>query len=73
MSPAGNLSEEISGKFSDNSFVSTYIGGGVALKCGAVDHHSAARNINTSALEVACPPPGIGANLRQFFRQKILG
>jgi hypothetical protein len=34
----------------------------VLLKCAVVDPHGALRNINSAALEVACPPPGHGEN-----------
>jgi hypothetical protein len=64
MSPAGNWSEESSTKFQGkNRF--TYIASSVALECAAIDLHNAANvttvSINSSALGVACPPPGIGA------------
>jgi hypothetical protein len=43
----------------------------VALECAVVDFHIAFININSSALQVvACPPPGIGAEItRNFFEQ----
>jgi hypothetical protein len=40
----------------------TYLSSLVAFKRGVVDLHSGtSTSINSSALEVACPPPGIGA------------
>jgi hypothetical protein len=41
---------------------SSYAFGSVALECAVVDLHGALPNINSTALGVACPPPGIGAN-----------
>jgi hypothetical protein len=41
--------------------VTTYYGGSVALKCAVMDLHIGIIGLNSSALEVACPPPGIGA------------
>jgi hypothetical protein len=64
MSPAGNWSEENSGKFWDQ-LVTTYVGGSVALECAVVDLHGAVRNINSAALKVACPPPGHGRKIRK--------
>jgi hypothetical protein len=61
-SPPGIGAKKIQER-SRKSFVSTYRAGGVALKCGAVDHRSALMKINSSALGVACPPPGIGAKI----------
>jgi hypothetical protein len=66
MSRAENWSKEISGKFGEH-LVTTYRCYNVALSleravvdlhCGV---HSALIHSNSSALEVACPPPGIGA------------
>ena len=37
--------------------MTTYAGGSAALECAVVDLHGALRNINSAALEVACPPP----------------
>ena len=45
-------------------FGSTYIANGiVALKCAIVDLHGAFKYENSTALEVACPAPGIGAKI----------
>jgi hypothetical protein len=53
---------------SRKSFVSTYIGGVVALEYGIVDLHiGITDNINSSALEVACPPPGIERKFETVF------
>jgi hypothetical protein len=62
MWPAGNSSRKVR-EISRKSFGSTYIGGTVAFEGAVVDHQSALININSSALEVACPPPGIGVKM----------
>jgi hypothetical protein len=50
--------------FLENSFGTTYIGSGsVALECAGVDLDICTKSINSSALEVACPPPGIRAKI----------
>jgi hypothetical protein len=63
MSPAGKWSEENSGKFSEQ-IVITYSATSVALKCAVMDLHiGTITGKNSSALEVACGPPGIGAKI----------
>jgi hypothetical protein len=54
---------------------STYIvAGGVALESAGVDLDICTIDINSSALEVACPPPGIGAKISDSsFCQKCSG
>jgi hypothetical protein len=43
---------------SDTNFGITYlIAGNVAQECGVVDLHISTIGINSSTLEVACPPP----------------
>ena len=65
MSAAGNWSEESSGNFCEK-LVTTYVGGSIALECGIMNLHIGTRvGINGSTLEVACPPPGIGAKKNQ--------
>jgi hypothetical protein len=61
MSPAGNSSEEKSGKFSKQRFGSAYIASAVALENAGVDLDIYTTSINSSALKVACGPPGIRA------------
>jgi hypothetical protein len=48
-------------EISQNSFGITYRGCSVALEGAVVDLHIGNTGIDSSALEVACPPPGIGA------------
>ena len=60
MWPAGNWSRKVR-EISLNSFGGTYFEGSVAFKRAVVDLNSASISINGSTLEVACPPPGIGA------------
>ena len=45
------------------STLTTYSGCSVALERAVIDLHSALINSNSSALEVVCPPPGIGAKI----------
>jgi hypothetical protein len=45
------------------SFVITYMEGIVALEGAVVDLHIGKHSIDSSTLEVACGPPGIGANI----------
>jgi hypothetical protein len=45
----------------ETNFGITYIAGGVALENAGVDLDIYTISINSSSLEVACPPPGIGA------------
>jgi hypothetical protein len=47
--------------------------GSVAQECGVEDHHSSLVNINSSALQVACPPPGIGAKKNQETSETSFG
>jgi hypothetical protein len=66
--PTGNWSEERSREISQNSFGTTYIGSVVALEDAVVDLHDdthavKAVSINSSTLEVACPPPRIAAKI----------
>jgi hypothetical protein len=61
MPPAGNWSGNFK-KGSYNGLGTTYIEGSVALEHGVIDlHDGTILSINSSTLEVACPPPGIGA------------
>jgi hypothetical protein len=46
---------------SRDSFGITYVGGSVALESAVINLEVAILNKNSSALEVACGPPGIGA------------
>jgi hypothetical protein len=50
---------------SENSIGITYIGSGssVALEGAIVDLDIGTASINSSALQVACPPPGIRADV----------
>jgi hypothetical protein len=48
---------------SQNSFGYTYTGGSVAPENTVMHLHIATIGINSSTLEVACPPPGIGAKI----------
>jgi hypothetical protein len=51
-------------EISQNSIGITYIVGSVALEGAVVDLHiGTTTGINSSTLEVACPPPGIGAKI----------
>jgi hypothetical protein len=51
-------------EFSQSSFRITDIGRSVALKGAVVDlHDGTTAGINSSTLEVACPPPRIGAKI----------
>jgi hypothetical protein len=56
-------------KFSQNSFRITYICRRSSLESAVIDLHSALRNSNRSALEVACPPPGIAEISGNFLDQ----
>ena len=62
MSPAGNWSEKFK-EISRYRFGITYIGRSVALEGALMDLHIGTIGINSSALKVACPPPGIGAKI----------
>jgi hypothetical protein len=62
MSPARNWSRKVRG-FTQNSFGGTYSVGSVTFKRAVVNLDSALISINGSTLEVACPPPGIGAKI----------
>jgi hypothetical protein len=44
----------------------THLGSVIAFKHAVVDLRSALININSSALEVACPPPGHRGKFRKF-------
>jgi hypothetical protein len=62
--PPPGIGAKISRKFLETCFGITYNGGSVALEYGVVDLNSACSiSINGSTLEVACPPPGIGAKI----------
>jgi hypothetical protein len=53
-------------KFHESSrdgFGITYEAGSVALESAVINLEVAILNINSSTLEVACPPPGIGAKI----------
>jgi hypothetical protein len=65
--PRRELERKLKGK-SQNSFGTTYIlDGSVALEGAIIDLHISTRlSINSSALEVACGPPGHGRNIRKF-------
>jgi hypothetical protein len=45
------------------NFGTTYTGSAVALEDACVNLNICTISINSSALEVACPPPGIGAKI----------
>jgi hypothetical protein len=49
---------------SESRFCTTYIASAVALEnaCVDLDIDNCTISINSSTLEVACPPPGIGVN-----------
>ena len=46
---------------SETNFGITYFRSSVGLESGVVDLHIGIISFNSSALEVACRPPGIGA------------
>jgi hypothetical protein len=49
-------------EISENKIIITYIGGSVALERAVVNLHIGTKSgIGSPTLEVACPPPGIGA------------
>jgi hypothetical protein len=50
-------------EISQNNFRNTYMASDVALENTGVDLDFCARSKNSSALEVACGPPGIGAKI----------
>jgi hypothetical protein len=60
--PARNWSEESLGKFCDQ-LGTTYSESAVALENAGVDLDICFISNNSSALEVAFPPPGIGAKI----------
>jgi hypothetical protein len=66
MWPAGNWSRKVR-ENSQNSFGMAYNGGNsVALEYAVVDLHIGTRlSSNSSTLEVACPPPGIGTKFEK--------
>jgi hypothetical protein len=56
-------------KFQESSRVDhscTYIGGSIALEYAVIDLHNDTLSIDSSALEVACPPPGHGRKIRKI-------
>jgi hypothetical protein len=61
MWPAGN--SENFNKMSRNNLRITYNWSGVAFECAGVYLHSALIDINSSGLQVVCPPPGIGTQI----------
>jgi hypothetical protein len=50
-------------EISETRFCSTYIVSAVALERAGVDLYICTISINSSALEVACPPPEIGTKI----------
>ena len=60
-------------EISESRFRTTYIINDVALERAGVDLNSAMISINSSALEVACPPPGIGAKKIQEISRNSFG
>jgi hypothetical protein len=59
----GNWSEKCK-EVSQNSFGITYTATSVALESAVMDLHIGITiSINSSALEIACPTPGIGAKI----------
>jgi hypothetical protein len=62
MSPAGNWSENFK-EMSRNLIGIAYILGSAVLEGAAIDLHVGTPGIDKAALEVACPPPEIGANI----------
>jgi hypothetical protein len=50
-------------EISETRFRTTYRASAVALENAGVDLDICTISINCSALEVACPPPGIGAKI----------
>jgi hypothetical protein len=62
MSPAGNKSEGSLGTFRDQ-LRTTYSASSIALEYDVVDLHIRTVGKNSAALEVVCPPPGIGAKI----------
>ena len=59
---AGNWSENFT-ENPQNSFEITYVDGSIALEGTVVDLDIGNIGINSTALEVACPAPGIGAKI----------
>jgi hypothetical protein len=53
-------------EISQNSIGITYNGSGVAQEGAVVDLHIGTIGTNSSALKVACPPPGHGENSGNF-------
>jgi hypothetical protein len=76
MSRARNWSKNFRKFLRTVSFGITYSLSFVTFKRAVVDHHIGnALSINSSALKVACPPPGIrnwSKILREFFGRKSL-
>jgi hypothetical protein len=60
--PPGNGAKKVQ-ETSEPRFCTTYIGSTVALENAGVDLDICILRKNSSALEVACPPPGIGAKI----------
>jgi hypothetical protein len=59
--PAENWSENFK-EISQNTVVITYTtAGSIALEYAVIDLHIGTTGKNSTALEVACPPPDIGA------------
>jgi hypothetical protein len=65
--PPPEIRAKISRKFLGTGFGITYIAkttntvSSVTLESAVMDLHIGTNNTNSSALQVACPPPGIGA------------
>jgi hypothetical protein len=69
MSPAGNWSEESSGKLLLGptwNYLGTYIAGSVTLEGAVMDLCIGTSGRNSTALEIACGPPGHGEKFRKF-------
>jgi hypothetical protein len=62
MSPAGDWSGNFKEIYQDSIEI-TYIFSFVAFEGAVMDLHIGTSGKNGTALEVACPPPGIGAKL----------
>jgi hypothetical protein len=60
-------------EISQSSFGTTYIASAVALECAGVDLDICTISQNSSALEVSCPPPGIGAKIQGSFSENKSG
>jgi hypothetical protein len=61
--PPPEIGAKIQGNFSDNKSGITYTGRSVAFKSAVINLEITISNCNSSALEVACPPPEIGTKI----------